>query len=131
MRFASGGSDGLVKYWIFNNQAHKFINSILDSRTEWIRDLAFAQANCTVLEGIENSQELLAITSDIEGVKILRKENHNWTQPSMEPSKIIAEKISWGIDTNDLSVLLKDGSSKVYKENKAGVWIEVYESIES
>ena len=131
MRFASGGSDGLVKYWIFNNQAHKFINSILDSRTEWIRNLAFAQANCTVLEGIENSQELLAITSDIEGVKILRKENHNWTQSSMEPSEIIAEKISWGIDTNDLSVLLKDGSSKVYKENEVGVWTEVDESIES
>ena len=131
MRFISGGMDGLLKYWTFNEQAHKFVSEVIDSRKEYIRDAVCAQVNCTGVEGTENGQELVAVTSDTEGVKILQKHEGSWSQLVTNPKEILATKVSWGVDTNDLSVILKDGSSRVLEECEPGVWEAVDMSVGS
>lgn len=128
MRFVSGGCDGLVKYWVYSAEARKFVEEIIASRTEWIRDVAFAQYNTMGLAlpagyyGPEETCDTLALCAEKSGVAIMRKTEDKWEEFRLPPHKALSVKLSWNVDGNNLAVMYEDGSAKVFEEVEAGKW---------
>ena len=130
MRFASGGIDGVIKFWTFNHESRKFEEEIILARPEWIKDLAFAQQNTMGISlagysGIEDSSDTLAICSDKTGVAILSKEGDKWEEYRLPMHKAAATKVGWGVDRSNLAVAYEDGSTKTFEEKEHGKWDEI------
>ena len=108
MRFASGGCDGLVKFWTFNNATKKFDEEVVTTRADWIKDVAFAQFSTMGLEGdYKNSEsecDLIAMCSEKNSVAVLRKKKEGWNEFELQPGKAQPLRLSWNVDGNSLAV---------------------------
>jgi len=132
MRFATGGTDGLVKYWTYNAETGNFAGEVLFTRSEWIKDLAFADHNSMGLNisgysCIDDLYDTLAVCSEKEGVLVLTKNEENWEEYKLPTYKAAPLKLSWGMDGNCLVVMYDDGASIIYEEKDKGKWEEVVE----
>ncbi len=129
MRFASGGTDGLVKYWVLSPETRKFTEEIIVARPEWIKDVAFTQHNTmgisvTAVSLAEETTDTLAVCSEKAGVSILKQVEERWEEFKLPPQKAAPTKVSWGVDGEQLAVAYEDGTTKIYEEKEPGKWDE-------
>lgn len=128
LRFITGGTDGLVKYWAFNEETKKFVEEILTSRPGWIKDVAFAHHNAMGLtllagyNGTEEGKDTVAVCGEKTGVSVLRRLEDSWEEYKLPMQKMQAIKVSWNVDSYELVVGFEDGSSAVAEEMEPGRW---------
>eukprot|EP00826_Nyctotherus_ovalis_P052575 TRINITY_DN6694_c0_g1_i2.p3 TRINITY_DN6694_c0_g1~~TRINITY_DN6694_c0_g1_i2.p3 ORF type:complete len:135 (-),score=34.91 TRINITY_DN6694_c0_g1_i2:168-572(-) len=130
MRFASGGSDGLVKYWTYNAHVNKFASETILTANDWVRDLSFAHSESlgtALADWAGNSKETLAVVTEGSSGIVMRRTAKGWTSFEL-PVQNGAAKISWDTDTSDLAVVYLDGTTKTFEEDEPGVWKEIEDS---
>ena len=125
MRFVTGGTDGLVKYWILNLEQQKFIPTVILTRPEWIRDAAFLHLDSMELfEWGDKQSDILAICSERSGTVILTKTENGWNEFGLPVESSPPAKLTWIVDASNLSVVYEDGTMKIYEETTSGKWEE-------
>lgn len=128
MRFISGGCDGLVKFWAFNNETKKFDEEVITTRTDWIKDVSFAQFNTmglTLPADYHNEEEecdLVAICAEKNALAVLRRKKEKWEEYKFPPAKAQPLKLSWNVDGNSLAVSYDDNTVQVFEEMTEGKW---------
>ena len=128
MRFVSGGSDGLIKYWTYNTGTKKFDEAVIMGYGDWIRDVSFAQFNTMGLTlaseyyGASDMYDTIAICTEKGTASVLRMEGSEWKEYKLAPSKASPTKLSWGVDGNNLAISYEDNSVQVFEEVSAGKW---------
>lgn len=128
MRFVTGGSDGLVKYWTYNSRVNKFASEVILSKNEWIRDVSFAHAKSlgiALSDWAGANEEILAVIAENMGGLIMKRKAEGWESFELPVQNSPAVKISWDTDTTDLSVVYEDGSTKAFEEVEPGKWKEI------
>ncbi len=128
MRFISGATDGLVKYWTFSNETKKFAEETVAARADWIKDVAFAQHNTMGLAlpvgyyGPEEGNDTIAVCGEKSGVSVLRRSEEKWEECKLAQGEKQAVRLSWSADGGELSVAYEDGTVAVAEENEPGKW---------
>ncbi|KAL8961483.1 MAG: hypothetical protein Q9193_001964 [Seirophora villosa] len=116
-RFATGGSDCLVKVWDWNREDNTYTSSTsLEGHTDWVRDVAWAP---TVLQ-----KSYIASASQDKTVRI-------WTSDPAHPNEWKSTvlsfeaalwRVSWSLSGNVLAVSGGDNKVSLWKENLKGEW---------
>jgi len=128
MRFISGGTDGLVKYWTYSEEARKFVEETLTYRPDWIKDAVFAQHNtmglslATGFYGDDELADTIAVCGEKTGPSILKKVGEKWEEYKLPPRKGSCVKASWSIDGNALSIAYDDNAVQIFEEVSPGKW---------
>ncbi|KAI4097275.1 MAG: hypothetical protein LQ348_002926 [Seirophora lacunosa] len=116
-RFATGGSDCLVKIWDWNREDNTYTSTTsLEGHTDWVRDVAWAP---TVLQ-----KSYIASASQDKTVRI-------WTSDPAHPNEWKSTvlsfeaalwRVSWSLSGNVLAVSGGDNKVSLWKENLKGEW---------
>ncbi|KAL9010926.1 MAG: hypothetical protein Q9173_004189 [Seirophora scorigena] len=116
-RFATGGSDCLVKVWDWNREDNTYTSTTsLEGHTDWVRDVAWAP---TVLQ-----KSYIASASQDKTVRI-------WTSDPAHPNEWKSTvlsfeaalwRVSWSLSGNVLAVSGGDNKVSLWKENLKGEW---------
>ncbi|KAL8929838.1 MAG: hypothetical protein Q9208_000982 [Pyrenodesmia sp. 3 TL-2023] len=116
-RFATGGSDCLVKIWDWNREDNTYTpTNTLEGHTDWVRDVAWAP---TVLQ-----KSYIASASQDKTVRI-------WTSDPAHPNEwrstvltfeAVLWRVSWSLSGNVLAVSGGDNKVSLWKENLKGEW---------
>ncbi|KAL8903438.1 MAG: hypothetical protein Q9207_003927 [Kuettlingeria erythrocarpa] len=116
-RFATGGSDCLVKIWDWNREDNSYTpTTTLEGHTDWVRDVAWAP---TVLQ-----KSYIASASQDKTVRI-------WTTDPAHPNEwkstvltfeAVLWRVSWSLSGNVLAVSGGDNKVSLWKENLKGEW---------
>ncbi|KAI4116856.1 MAG: hypothetical protein LQ345_002798 [Seirophora villosa] len=116
-RFATGGSDCLVKVWDWNREDNTYTSTTsLEGHTDWVRDVAWAP---TVLQ-----KSYIASASQDKTVRI-------WTSDAAHPNEWKSTvlsfeaalwRVSWSLSGNVLAVSGGDNKVSLWKENLKGEW---------
>ncbi|KIW06887.1 protein transporter SEC13 [Verruconis gallopava] len=121
-RFATGGSDCLVKIWDFapDTQTYTCIAE-LPGHQDWVRDVAWAP---TIL-----TKSYIASASQDKTVKIwtttaANPTSSDWTSATLS-FDAVAWRVSWSLSGNILAVSTGDNKVSLWKERLAGGWENV------
>ncbi|KAL8854547.1 MAG: hypothetical protein Q9221_000582 [Calogaya cf. arnoldii] len=116
-RFATGGSDCVVKIWDWNREDNSYNPTLsLTGHTDWVRDVAWAP---TVLQ-----RSYIASASQDKTVRI-------WTSDPAHPNEwkstvlnfdAVLWRVSWSLSGNVLAVSGGDNKVSLWKENLKGEW---------
>ncbi|KAL8781879.1 MAG: hypothetical protein Q9194_000072 [Teloschistes cf. exilis] len=116
-RFATGGSDCLVKIWDWSQEQSSYVHALdLHGHTDWVRDVAWAP---TVLQ-----KSYIASASQDKTVRI-------WTSDPAHPNEwkstvlnfdAVLWRVSWSLSGNVLAVSGGDNKVSLWKENLKGEW---------
>ena len=120
-RFATGGSDNLVKLWNFSPATGSYeLMTALQGHTDWVRDVAWSPTPL--------SKSYIASASQDHTVRI-------WTLPaSGDPSdasawksetldfEVVVWRVSWSMAGNVLAVSGGDNRVSLWKERLRGGW---------
>jgi protein transport protein SEC13 len=129
MRFVSGGCDGLVKMWVYNNETKKYQEETIASYTGWIKDVAFAYCDANWLS-LPNSyfseaelSDTLAVCAEGKNISVLRKREGKWVETKFKDQVSQAVKLSWSVNGHSLAVAYIDGKTQIFEENSEGNWV--------
>ncbi|KAI9674682.1 MAG: GTPase-activating protein S13 [Caeruleum heppii] len=116
-RFATGGSDNLVKIWDLNSDLKTYTaTQSLAGHADWVRDVAWSP---TIL-----SRSYIASASQDKTVRI-------WTSDPANPAEwksrvlsfdAVLWRVSWSLSGNVLAVSGGDNKVTLWKENLKGEW---------
>jgi len=119
-RFATGGSDNLVKIWDYNPENKTYsVTKLLEGHTEWVRDVSWSPS---IL-----SKSYIASASQDKTVRIWTSEPSNpteWTSQQLEFDCVLW-RVSWSLSGNILAVSGGDNRVSLWKENLKGQWDKV------
>ncbi|KAK4986316.1 GTPase-activating protein S13 [Elasticomyces elasticus] len=120
-RFATGGSDNLVKLWDWNPQAQGFSPLVtLQGHTDWVRDVAWSPTPL--------SKSYIASASQDHTVRIWTcTANADPSNPASWNSTVlnfdaVCWRVSWSLSGNVLAVSGGDNKVTLWKENLKGQW---------
>ena len=123
-RFVTGGSDNLLKIWIFDptSQSYKPDGAPLSGHTDWVRDVAWSP---TVLQ-----KSYIASASQDKTVRIWTSTANSrvWESKVLQFEAVLW-RVSWSLSGNVLAVSQGDNKVSLWKENLRGEW-ECVKSIE-
>ncbi|GAA6032855.1 hypothetical protein JCM8097_000830 [Rhodosporidiobolus ruineniae] len=145
-RFATGGCDGLVKIWAWNDQTKEWapdaVEHQLQGHQDWVRDVAWAPS-------VGVGKAYLASAGQDKTVYIWTQTDSRaaWSRTTLEPSSAasaapaaqggapagegkfgdVVWRVSWSGAGNVLAVSSGDGKVALFKENLKGKWEEVSE----
>ncbi|GAA5958579.1 hypothetical protein JCM21900_003986 [Sporobolomyces salmonicolor] len=148
-RFATGGCDGLIKVWSWNDQTKEWapdpIEHVLQGHSDWVRDVAWAPS-------VGVGKAYLASAGQDKTVYIWTQPDSQspWTRTALEPSSSttsapsqpgqqppasggegkfgdVVWRVSWSVAGNVLAVSSGDGKVSLWKESIKGVFEEVSE----
>ncbi|GJN91584.1 hypothetical protein Rhopal_004607-T1 [Rhodotorula paludigena] len=149
-RFATGGCDGLVKVWAWNEQTKEWapdpVEHVLSGHTDWVRDVAWAPS-------VGVGKAYLASAGQDKAVLVWTQPDARsaWTRTQLDPSGTPAAlpqqqqgqqgqqqpvegkfgdvvwRVSWSVAGNVLAVSSGDGKVSLWKENLKGVFENVSE----
>ncbi|BGP12714.1 hypothetical protein JCM10213_008852 [Rhodosporidiobolus nylandii] len=142
-RFATGGCDGLVKIWGWNDQTKEWapdpVEHALQGHQDWVRDVAWAPS-------VGVGKAYLASAGQDKTVYIWTQTDPRgaWSRVALEPSPSppaagqppasgdgkfadAVWRVSWSVAGNVLAVSSGDGKVSLWKENIKGTWEEVSE----
>ncbi|GAA5850257.1 hypothetical protein JCM8547_001063 [Rhodosporidiobolus lusitaniae] len=146
-RFVTGGCDGLVKIWAWNDQTKEWspdpVEHALQGHQDWVRDVAWAPS-------VGVGKAYLASAGQDKTVYIWTQSDSRgaWSRVALEPTSQqpaaatggaappAAEagkfadavwRVSWSVAGNVLAVSSGDGKVTLWKENIKGKWEEVSE----
>lgn len=146
-KFATGGCDGLVKIWAFNETSKTWsVEETLEGHTDWVRDVKFAP-------GIGLPRLYLASAGQDKTVVIWTKDDNPssgssgpWQKKLLNPAPYLSQtpagpigpqpsplqenkfpdvvwRVNWSVTGNVLAVSAGDGKVTLWKENiKGGEW---------
>ncbi|KAI9891166.1 MAG: GTPase-activating protein S13 [Vezdaea aestivalis] len=120
-RFASGGSDNLVKIWEWSPEQKTYIPSHapLSGHTDWVRDVAWSPSLL--------SKSYIASASQDKTVRIWTSTAaapNEWTSTSLQ-FDAVTWRVSWSLSGNVLAVSGGDNKVTLWKENLKGQWEKV------
>ncbi|GAA5914210.1 hypothetical protein JCM8208_001519 [Rhodotorula glutinis] len=146
-RFATGGCDGLVKIWAFNDSTKEWApdasEHVLSGHSDWVRDVAWAPS-------VGVGKAYLASAGQDKAVCVWTQQDARsaWTRAVLDPSGTDAApqaqgqqqaqqgegrfgdvvwRVSWSVAGNVLAVSSGDGKVSLWKENLKGVFENVSE----
>ncbi|GAA5835269.1 hypothetical protein JCM11251_006665 [Rhodosporidiobolus azoricus] len=146
-RFATGGCDGLVKIWAWNDQTKEWapdpVEHALQGHQDWVRDVAWAPS-------VGVGKAYLASAGQDKAVYIWTQTDPRgaWSRTALEPTASSAAppagqappapagdgkfgdvvwRVSWSVAGNVLAVSSGDGKVSLWKENLKGKFEEVSE----
>ncbi|KAF3910210.1 Coronin-2B [Orbilia brochopaga] len=117
-KFATGGSDNLVKIWSYSPDADNYVvETVLDGHHDWVRDVAWAPSILakTYIASASQDKTVIIWTSDAGGPfqkKVLEMDAVVW-------------RVSWSLSGNVLAVSGGDNKVTLWKENLQGAWEKV------
>ncbi|GAA5980660.1 hypothetical protein JCM10908_001724 [Rhodotorula pacifica] len=148
-RFATGGCDGLVKIWAYNEQTKEWapdpVEHVLSGHSDWVRDVAWAPS-------VGVGKSYLASAGQDKTVLIWTQSDARsaWNRTALEPTQAAAApaqgqqasqqqqqqneggkfadavwRVSWSVAGNVLAVSSGDGKVSLWKENLKGKFEEV------
>lgn len=119
-RFVTGGSDNLVKIWVWNQEAGQYIEeATLEGHSDWVRDVAWAPSILPKTYIASASQDKTAIiwTSTVPA----NGEPAVWQKKVLQFDSVVW-RVSWSLSGNALAVSGQDNKVTVWKENLKGEW---------
>ncbi|GAA6023740.1 hypothetical protein JCM10207_000241 [Rhodosporidiobolus poonsookiae] len=142
-RFATGGCDGLVKVWAWNEQTKEWapdaVEHALQGHQDWVRDVAWAPS-------VGVGKAYLASAGQDKTVFIWTQTDSRsaWHRTALEPTPAapaagqpapaadgkfgdVVWRVSWSVAGNVLAVSSGDGRVTLWKESVKGKWEEVSE----
>ncbi|GAA5842975.1 hypothetical protein JCM3766R1_001648 [Sporobolomyces carnicolor] len=148
-RFCTGGCDGLVKIWGWNEQTKEWapdpVEHVLQAHTDWVRDVAWAPS-------VGVGKAYLASAGQDKSVYIWTQPDSQstWSRAALEPSSQqqtnqqqqqqqqqpapadgkfgdVVWRVSWSVAGNVLAVSSGDGKVSLWKESLKGKFEEVSE----
>ncbi|GAA5976766.1 hypothetical protein JCM11641_000865 [Rhodosporidiobolus odoratus] len=147
-RFATGGCDGVVKIWGWNDQTKEWcpdpVEHALQGHQDWVRDVAWAPS-------VGVGKAYLASAGQDKTVYIWTQTSPSgpWSRVALSPSPSpspaaqpgqppaapqsegkfgdVVWRVSWSVAGNVLAVSSGDGKVSLWKENIKGTWEEVSE----
>ncbi|GAA5946996.1 hypothetical protein JCM3765_002110 [Sporobolomyces pararoseus] len=150
-RFCTGGCDGLVKIWGWNDQTKEWapdpVEHVLQAHTDWVRDVAWAPS-------VGVGKAYLASAGQDKSVYIWTQSDSQstWSRTALEPTPStttsqpqqpnqqqqqqptadgkfgdVVWRVSWSVAGNVLAVSSGDGKVSLWKENLKGKFEEVSE----
>ncbi|TNY21848.1 protein transporter SEC13 [Rhodotorula diobovata] len=155
-RFATGGCDGLVKVWAWNDQTKEWApdstEHVLSGHADWVRDVAWAPS-----VGVGKAYLASAGQDKVVCVWTQADPRGGWSRATLDPSGTPAAapgagagaqgqgqgqgqqqaqegksgdvvwRVSWSVAGNVLAVSSGDGKVSLWKENLKGVFENVSE----
>ncbi|PSR84327.1 protein transport protein SEC13 [Coniella lustricola] len=117
-RFVTGGSDNLVKIWVFDpaTNGYKPEREPLTGHSDWVRDVAWSP---TVLQ-----KSYIASASQDKTVRIWTSDPSSagqWNSKVLEFDAPVW-RVSWSLSGNVLAVSGADNKVTLWKENLRGEW---------
>eukprot|EP01135_Chromosphaera_perkinsii_P002663 Nk52_evm31s226 gene=Nk52_evmTU31s226 len=122
-RFASAGSDNLVKIWRFSEEQNTYaLECVLEGHTDWVRDVAWAPSiglPVSTIASCGQDGNVFIWTSDknesAEG-------SSSYTKVLLNKFQDVVWKASWSLTGNILAVSGGDNKVTLWKESLEGNW---------
>jgi len=116
-RIVTGGSDKLVKVWVYNDANDSWNEEKLkEVHSDWVRDVAWGS-------NLGSTYETIASCSEDQSVYIWRKgKEGDWESTLIVKLSAPVWRVSWSPTGNMLSVAAGDNVVTIYKETLQGSW---------
>ncbi|KAH3677131.1 hypothetical protein WICMUC_001886 [Wickerhamomyces mucosus] len=118
-RFASGGSDNLVKIWKFNPEVNTYeLEHTLEGHTDWVRDVAWSPSVLARSYIASASQDRTVIIWSQD------KPGANWSKQYLTEEKFpdVVWRANWSLSGNILAVSGGDNKVTLWRESLDGRW---------
>ncbi|KAF8473962.1 WD40-repeat-containing domain protein [Kalaharituber pfeilii] len=121
-RFVTGGSDNLVKIWIWNPEVGQYLEeATLEGHSDWVRDVAWAPSILpkSYIASASQDKTVIIWTSTVAATG--EASSSVWQKKVLQFDSVVW-RVSWSLSGNALAVSGGDNKVTVWKENLKGEW---------
>ena len=122
-RFATGGSDNLVKIWTFSPSTGSYdLTTTLSGHTDWVRDVAWSPTPLSKSYIASASQDhTVRIWTLPAGKEVGDADAGAWKCETLD-FEVVVWRVSWSMAGNVLAVSGGDNRVSLWKERLRGGW---------